>query len=186
MRTWTTHGLENFRDTNPNLKNRNGWPTWLSNGHPERKYGARIVRRLLLMVGSPARNCLFTLGFRSTEPSILGKEKGDWRSQGYVCKISYQLLWSVFEAVVRIIEYLRSLGWGEELGRTAHRVLDLGEIPSVAKACRKNVTDRGWGTIFCFGTPHWLTTLLPVLSSLEEELDTYMESIKACRLEGEQ
>ena len=50
--------------------------------------------------------------------------------------------------LVSIIEHLRSLGWGEELDRMVHRVLDLGELPSVAKACQKDVTDHGEQYIF--------------------------------------
>ena len=53
-------------------------------------------------------------------------------------------LWSVVDAIViSIIGHLRSLGWGEELDRMYHHVLDLGGIPSVAKACQKDITDQG-------------------------------------------
>ena len=39
----------------------------------------------LLMSGNAAHKGLFTLGFRTTAPDLLGEAKGDQRLQGYVC-----------------------------------------------------------------------------------------------------
>jgi len=67
-----------------------------------------------------------------------------------ICVYIYSpFLWSAFDAIViSIVGHLRSLGWGEELDRMAHRVLDLREIPGVAKACQKDITDQGTGHKF--------------------------------------
>lgn len=88
--------------------------------------------------------------------------------------------------MISIIEHLRSLGWGEELDRMAHRVLDLGEIPSVAKACQKDITDQGTDHKFFSELCVSESSQLLVLSSLEKELVAYMITVEACRLEREQ
>ena len=80
-----------------------------------------------------------------------GRSKRRSTTAGICMYIYSPFLWSAFDAIViSIIGHLRSLGWGEELDRMAHHVLDLRDSER-GESLSKGHYRSGYGPQVFFG-----------------------------------